>query len=440
MSFISYAQNFEDVMLWRALHRIENGFYIDVGANDPTLYSVTKAFYDRGWHGINVEPVTQFIERLQAERPRDINLQVGAGATDGNFPFYDIPDSGLATSDPAVAEMHRKEGWDVRTIHIPVLRLADICEKHATGEIHFLKVDVEGAEKNVLLGMDFQKWRPWIVVVEATIPMSRQTAHQDWEPILLNAQYEFVYFDGLNRYYVANEHSHLKPDFASPPNVFDGFVLNTDQESRARADEAEARAIQSRKQTLDAEAKRSEAEARMHAAEARTKEAEAKAHAAHEEALLAEHRLHEATLASQERDVLIGALLSSTSWKITAPLRWLGASAPFIKRSISSTTSTSRSVAVRLARAGVRHAVPVIRRSPFLTRCAKQLRNAFPSTADRLFVSAKAVTLEATIQKAMSERTEQNDLPAWGETATPADFFEIRLRHELKQRQDSKGA
>src|SRR5215470_12416094 len=55
MSFISYAQNYEDVMLWRALKHIDQGFYIDVGANDPDIDSVTKAFYERGWRGINVE-------------------------------------------------------------------------------------------------------------------------------------------------------------------------------------------------------------------------------------------------------------------------------------------------------------------------------------------------------------------------------------------------
>ena len=44
--FISYAQNFEDVILWRALNHVENGFYVDVGAMDPTEHSVTKAFYN----------------------------------------------------------------------------------------------------------------------------------------------------------------------------------------------------------------------------------------------------------------------------------------------------------------------------------------------------------------------------------------------------------
>ena len=64
MTFISYAQNFEDIRLWRALKFFENGFYIDVGANDPTHDSVTKAFYDRGWSGINVEPMQNFHDTL----------------------------------------------------------------------------------------------------------------------------------------------------------------------------------------------------------------------------------------------------------------------------------------------------------------------------------------------------------------------------------------
>ena len=57
MTFISYAQNFEDVILWRAFKNLQNGFYVDVGANDPINDSVTQAFYEKGWRGINIEPI-----------------------------------------------------------------------------------------------------------------------------------------------------------------------------------------------------------------------------------------------------------------------------------------------------------------------------------------------------------------------------------------------
>ncbi len=59
------------------------GFYIDAGANDPSIHSVTKVFYERGWHGINIEPLSEHIADLQRERPRDINLRCAAGSSEG---------------------------------------------------------------------------------------------------------------------------------------------------------------------------------------------------------------------------------------------------------------------------------------------------------------------------------------------------------------------
>src|SRR5271169_5465726 len=76
--FVSYSQNGEDVMLWRALRHVRNGVYIDVGANDPVIGSVTKAFYDSGWTGINIEPVPEYFVLISEMRPLDINLQVAA--------------------------------------------------------------------------------------------------------------------------------------------------------------------------------------------------------------------------------------------------------------------------------------------------------------------------------------------------------------------------
>ena len=56
---ISYAQNFEDVMLARAFGDRRDGFYIDVGACFPDVASVTRHFYDLGWNGVNVEPMAE---------------------------------------------------------------------------------------------------------------------------------------------------------------------------------------------------------------------------------------------------------------------------------------------------------------------------------------------------------------------------------------------
>ena len=225
MRLISYAQNAEDVLLWRALGHIRNGFYIDVGANDPVDHSVTKLFYDAGWRGINIEPLPSFHDAFMAQRPRDINLAIAAGDTEGSLTLYDVPAvNGWASPDPAVAAAHKADGHVVRDLIVPVRTLAAVCREHAKAEIHFLKIDVEGFETEVLRGMDFDAFRPWLLVIEATLPNSRETNHAAWEALVTTKGYTFAWFDGLNRYYVSAQHPELMAALTVQPNVFDDYI------------------------------------------------------------------------------------------------------------------------------------------------------------------------------------------------------------------------
>ena len=87
---ISYAQNFEDVVLDRVFKNVRQGSYIDVGAYDPVEDSVTKTFYDRGWSGINVEPVKTLYQKLVHQRPRDQNMNVAVGRHAGQIEFQNV--------------------------------------------------------------------------------------------------------------------------------------------------------------------------------------------------------------------------------------------------------------------------------------------------------------------------------------------------------------
>ncbi|WP_053214802.1 FkbM family methyltransferase [Pseudomonas sp. Q12-87] len=221
MTFISYAQNFEDIRLWRVLQSVEDGFYLDVGANHPTDDSVTRAFYERGWRGINIEPVQAYHDALNQERPHDINLQCVAGENADSLTFYTIADTGLSTVEASVAQQHRDAGMDVRKQTVQSRTLASICEQYAQDRpIHFLKIDVEGHEETVLRGMDFSRWRPWIILIET--PWARD---QTWETLVTEAGYQPILFDGINTYYLAEEHLALKPAFDIPPCNLDGFQL-----------------------------------------------------------------------------------------------------------------------------------------------------------------------------------------------------------------------
>ncbi|MDR3065171.1 MAG: FkbM family methyltransferase [Comamonas sp.] len=226
MSIISYAQNFEDVMLWRALGHIERGLYIDIGAQDPIIDSVSLAFHEHGWQGIHVEPTPHYAELLRQQRPGDTVIQAAVGADPAVLPFFEIPDTGISTADAAIAAQHRARGFDVRETNVPCIPLSAVFQICAEQEIHWLKIDVEGFEQQVLSSWGTSTARPWIVVVESTLPLTQIETHQSWESILLGYGYTSVYFDGLNRYYVSEAHPELKAVFAAPPNVFDGFALN----------------------------------------------------------------------------------------------------------------------------------------------------------------------------------------------------------------------
>jgi FkbM family methyltransferase len=227
MSFLSYAQNFEDVMLWRALGHIPEGMYIDIGAQHPRIDSISRSFYEHGWRGIHVEPVPAFADLVRADRPDEAVLQIALGNAEGTLELNVIADTGLSTAVDSYAERHKEErGYAIEQIRVSLSTMRSAFAYLAGRDVHWLKIDVEGFELQVLEGWDSEVLRPWVMVVEATIPNSPQTDFETWDPILLAARYQFVYFDGLNRFYVANEHPELVAAFSCPPNVFDATELS----------------------------------------------------------------------------------------------------------------------------------------------------------------------------------------------------------------------
>jgi FkbM family methyltransferase len=228
MTFISYAQNFEDVILQRVLKNISNGFYIDIGAWSPDVDSITKSFYFKNWTGINVEPNPKFHKELLEKRPRDTNLCVAVSDTEGSakMTFLEGHGSGMSTLDKKTALMHSRNGWKSTTQTVRIISLKTIFKEYIprNKKVHFLKIDVEGLEKKVLAGNDWKKNRPWVVLIEATVPGKNKMSFSDWEPILTKANYSFVYTDGLNRFYLAKEKKELISKFDYPPNIFDDFI------------------------------------------------------------------------------------------------------------------------------------------------------------------------------------------------------------------------
>jgi len=203
---LSYAQNMEDYHLHVAFAGAQQGRYIDIGGGHPVAGSVSFWFYQRGWSGIVVEPQPDLAALHRRLRPRDTLVEAVIGATSGEAEFFKIDRlHGLSTTVRSNADAASSRGVSFETMKLLSISLADLCRTHAINTVDFLKIDVEGAERDVLAGMDWSLCRPRIVVLEAVTPLTGEPAWSDWEPLLLSQNYQFALFDSLNRFYVAAE-------------------------------------------------------------------------------------------------------------------------------------------------------------------------------------------------------------------------------------------
>lgn len=204
--FVSYAQFLEDLVAYHALREVYEkwgGIYIDVGANDPIEWSVSKALYEKGWRGINIEPLAEKYEALCADRLEDTNLNIGISDEPGNMKFLVAND--LSSFDEETIKsvmLNSKEKIEGIVDEIEVKTLSSVIEENLENlgceRILFCKIDVEGFEDRVLKGTDFSRIRPWLFCVEY-----RDT--EKWESILIENGYVFVLEDAINRWYVDSD-------------------------------------------------------------------------------------------------------------------------------------------------------------------------------------------------------------------------------------------
>jgi FkbM family methyltransferase len=219
---LSYAQNLEDCHLEMVFSGQEAGTYVDVGGGHPVADNVSFWFYLKGWRGLIVEPQPALANLYAHVRPRDHAVGCLAGAKDGEVDFHVVDKlHGFSTTIREHAAAAGQFGAAFATVRKPVRTLAALCDEAGIASIDFLKIDVEGAEAEVLAGMDFQRLRPRVVIIEAIAPGSMAEAWGAWEPDLLNAGYRFAFFDRLNRFYVANEHAELAARFPREPLAWD---------------------------------------------------------------------------------------------------------------------------------------------------------------------------------------------------------------------------
>jgi len=259
---ISYAQNGEDVRLWRAFAAVDlpasgRFTYIDVGANHPFELSITASLYELGWRGVLVEADPDFAAELRRHRPLDQVIEMAAGDREGEITFYRVAGTGLGTLSEAEAGAASAAGFDVSEFTVATATVNQIVESTIGIEspIHFMSIDVEGAEPLVLAGLDLNLIRPWVVCIEAIDAETKEPNHAVWESLLLEHNYIDAAFDGINRWYVAQEHGDLAALIAVPLNPIDagkyGWISSTSESREQLSNKAYNRVAWQRAQVLN---------------------------------------------------------------------------------------------------------------------------------------------------------------------------------------------
>jgi FkbM family methyltransferase len=236
--FVSFSANAEDVILHRLFGNRDNGFYVDVGAAHPVFENDTKALYDRGWSGINIEPNPALFAQLESARPRDRNLALALSDAEGSLPYWEVVGTGLSTCDAEEAERARGKGFEVSEHTVRCTTLARVLSDANVTCLDVLKIDVEGFELRVLRGNDWTQYRPSVIVVEVTYPETPVRRPDNVRPLLERHGYAFAYFDGLNDFFV-DQTFRVPGNAFRPSNVFDRVVHHNMVTLREHADALE---------------------------------------------------------------------------------------------------------------------------------------------------------------------------------------------------------
>ncbi len=206
-----YGQRKEDQKIRELLGENDPGFYIDIGAWHPDNESVTKHFYERGWCGINVEPVKSLYDKFVSDRPRDINIHAAIGLHNEITTMRVVLDQNKQIT--GLSTLHKKNMENAiagRTYYeetVVVQTLEKLCEENVPEgmPIDFLKIDVEGYEKDVIYSGNWKKFRPKVLCIESTVPCTNIRC-DSWDVyVQIICQYQFICFDGLNNFYKRNE-------------------------------------------------------------------------------------------------------------------------------------------------------------------------------------------------------------------------------------------
>jgi FkbM family methyltransferase len=177
-----------------------NGFFVEVGANDPKKDSQSFHLEEAGWTGILVEPLPELASELRRVRKANV-FEVACSSPDRAGQTMTLHVAGPFSSfDPHLAVTGMRAD---RTVDVKVDTLDHVLAQGGANKIDLMSVDVEGHELEVLSGFDFQRWQPRLILLEDHV------SNLDKHRFMQRAGYRLMRRTGLNGWYV--------PEASAPP-------------------------------------------------------------------------------------------------------------------------------------------------------------------------------------------------------------------------------
>jgi FkbM family methyltransferase len=142
--------------------------YLDVGAGHPCQLSNTFLMYRWGARGVLVEPDPDQVRKLRAKRPRDLVIQAGIAFDNKRSGTLCRYENRLFNS----LISSRDQTWSgpiADRIEIPLMPINDVISLSGTTP-HFISIDTEGLDYEIVASIDFDRFRPFVICVELCRP------------------------------------------------------------------------------------------------------------------------------------------------------------------------------------------------------------------------------------------------------------------------------
>lgn len=181
-----------DLLYEQYFGKVDNGSFVEVGAFDGWNWSNTYPLTKLGWRGLLFEPQPDYAQKcrdLHKGNPKIAVSQAAVGSHNGMTRLY--LGGSISTTMRRMVDIYNSIDWSQscglrkdRYITVPLLTLNYALNLHEfPHDFELLVIDVEGAELNVLKGLNLNKWHPRMLIIEA---------HEDYPDEKLNWKAKFI--------------------------------------------------------------------------------------------------------------------------------------------------------------------------------------------------------------------------------------------------------